>query len=173
MKKSKEDFLEKWDIRIMLVGFILMVVGMTHQAFKPEPMAVQAETSEQQTTTEPKMFNRDVTMQDTALIASLVLAEADGESEYGKRLVIDTVLNRVESDDFPNTIREVVYQPYHYSSVWDGRIGDFSDIDDAFDLVVEELINRTNSDVIFFRTERFHEYGTPWQKVGNHYFSTK
>lgn len=91
----------------------------------------------------------------------------------GKRLVIDTVLNRLDSSDFPNTVYDVVYQPYHYDPAWDGRIDLFSELDDAFKLVVDEIHNRTNSEVLYFRTDNYHEFGTPMDQVGNHYFSTK
>lgn len=114
-----------------------------------------------------------ITMDDAVLIAKLVLAEAEGEPEMGKRLVIDTVLNRLESEDFPNTVYDVVYQPYHYDPAWDGRIDLFSELDDTFKLVVDEIHNRTNSEVLYFRTDKFHEFGTPMEQVGNHYFSTK
>ena len=114
-----------------------------------------------------------ITMDDAVLIAKLVLAEAEGEPEMGKRLVIDTVLNRLESEDFPNTVYDVVYQPYHYDPVWDGRIDLFSELDDTFKLVVDEIQHRTNSEVLYFRTDKFHEFGTPMEQVGNHYFSTK
>lgn len=114
-----------------------------------------------------------ITMDDAVLIAKLVLAEAEGEPEMGKRLVIDTVLNRVDSSDFPNTVYDVVYQPYHYDPAWDGRIDLFSELDDTFKLVVDEIQHRTNSEVLYFRTDKFHEFGTPMEQVGNHYFSTK
>lgn len=114
-----------------------------------------------------------ITMDDAVLIAKLVLAEAEGEPEMGKRLVIDTVLNRLDSSEFPNTVYDVVYQPYHYDPVWDGRIDLFSELDDTFKLVVDEIQHRTNSEVLYFRTDKFHEFGTPMEQVGNHYFSTK
>lgn len=44
------------------------------------------------------------------LIAKLVEAEAGNQSELGKRLVIDTVLNRVDHPNFPDTVNAVVYQ---------------------------------------------------------------
>ena len=46
------------------------------------------------------------------------MAEAEGECEEGKRLVIDTILNRVDSEHFPDTVYEVIYQPNQFSSMW-------------------------------------------------------
>lgn len=36
----------------------------------------------------------------------------------------------------------------------------------------EELENRTDYDVIFFRTERYSDYGVPMFQVEHHYFSS-
>lgn len=44
--------------------------------------------------------------------------------------------------------------------------------DKLVQLVREELENRTNYDVIFFRAERFSDYGVPMFQLGNHYFSS-
>lgn len=109
--------------------------------------------------------------EEVELLALLTMAEAEGESDYGKRLVVDTVLNRVEHPDFPDTIYDVIYQPYHFESVWNGRIERCDVTADVLNLVQEEMTNRTNNDVVFFQTESYSHYGSPLFKVGNHYFS--
>lgn len=55
------------------------------------------------------------------LLAKLAMAEAEGEDKTGKALVILTVLNRVESDRFPNTVSKVIYQKNAFTPVWNGR----------------------------------------------------
>ncbi|NMA92310.1 MAG: LysM peptidoglycan-binding domain-containing protein [Firmicutes bacterium] len=63
---------------------------------------------------------------DLDLFARLVHSESAGEPYLGQVAVAATVLNRVDSYRFPNTIREVIYQVsdgyYQYSPVQDGRI---------------------------------------------------
>lgn len=105
------------------------------------------------------------------LLALLCMAEAEGESEKGKRLVIDTVLNRVDSKHFPNTISGVIYQKNQFTSMWNGRANRCYVKNDIYKLVKEELKSRTNSTVMFFTAGRYGAYGTPMFKVGNHYFS--
>ena len=39
-------------------------------------------------------------------------------------------------------------------------------------LIEEEVRNRTNSDVMFFRAKKYSNYGVPMFSVGNHYFSS-
>lgn len=51
-----------------------------------------------------------MTQEEIELIALVTMAEAEGECEYGQRLVIDTILNRVDDPHFPDTVHEVVYQ---------------------------------------------------------------
>lgn len=58
---------------------------------------------------------------DEEILMKVAMAEAEGESTKGKALVILTVLNRMESDDFPDTVAEVVFQDNQYSPVSDGR----------------------------------------------------
>lgn len=118
------------------------------------------------------ILNDDISNEDIELIALVTMAEAEGECEEGKRLVIDTILNRVDSDSFPDTVYKVVYQPSQFSSMWNGRV-DRCYIDDyIYQLVIEELRNRKNYDVIFFTADRYGNYGTPMFQIGNHYFSS-
>ena len=57
--------------------------------------------------------------------------------------------------------------------MWNGRIDRCHVTDDIISLIYEELANRTNFDVIYFRTDRFSDYGYPVFQVDNHYFSSK
>ena len=110
--------------------------------------------------------------EDMELIAQMTMAEAEGESEYGQRLVIDTILNRVDSSTFPDTVYDVLYQPYQFSSIKDGRFARCHVKKELYELVVEEVHNRTNYDVIFFRTGHYSKYGTPLFKEDSHYFNS-
>ena len=100
-----------------------------------------------------------------------VYIEAEGECEEGKRLVIDTILNRVDSEHFPDTVYEVVYQPNQFSSMWNGRVDRCEVRADICDLVYEELESRSNYDVVFFTAGEYSAYGVPMFQVENHYFS--
>ena len=104
--------------------------------------------------------------------ALVTMAEAEGECEEGKRLVIDTILNRVDSVYFPDTVYGVVYQANQFSSMWNGRIDKCFVDDDICQLVEEELHSRTNVDTIFFTAGEYGKYGRPMFQVGNHYFSS-
>ena len=112
------------------------------------------------------------TQEEIELIALVTMAEAEGECEYGQRLVIDTILNRVDNSHFPDTVYDVIYQENQFSSMWNGRVDRCYVKDEIVDLVKEELKNRTDYEVIFFRTERYSDFGVPMFQVEHHYFSS-
>lgn len=56
------------------------------------------------------------------LLARLITAEAAGEPYVGQVAVGAVVLNRVRSGLFPATIAGVIYQPYQFETVLNGRI---------------------------------------------------
>lgn len=111
--------------------------------------------------------------EDIELIALVTMAEAEGESEEGKRLVIDTILNRVDSElsYMPDTVYDVVYQKSAFSSMWNGRVDRVEVTDEVVELVREEIEERTNYDVLYFHANKYSKYGTPLFSEGNHYFS--
>lgn len=115
---------------------------------------------------EPVMSREDV-----ELIALVTMAEAEGECEKGKRLVIDTILNRVDSEHFPDTVYDVIYQPSQFSSMWNGRVDRCEVLESICSLVYEELEERTNYEVMFFTAGNYSAYGVPMFQVENHYFS--
>lgn len=136
----------------------------------PEPIFVEASPiiTEESLKEEEELLSYD----DISLIALVTMAEAEGECEEGKRLVIDTILNRVDSEYFPDNVYDVVYQKSQFSSIWNGRIDRCEVREDICELVREELQSRTNTDVIFFTAGEYSKYGVPMFQVENHYFSS-
>lgn len=59
---------------------------------------------------------------DLYCLAHIINAEAgDDNCTHEHRIAVGSVvLNRVAADDFPNTIREVVFDPGQYSPTWNG-----------------------------------------------------
>lgn len=74
------------------------------------------ETRKQKEVEKPKLSNDEKYM-----LAKIAMAEAEGESLKSKALVIATVLNRVSSKKFPNTIKEVIFQENQFSPTSNGR----------------------------------------------------
>ena len=121
---------------------------------------------------EPVVEEYPLSQDDIELIALVTIAEAEGECDEGKRLVVDTILNRMDSGKYPSTAAGVIYQPHQFSSMWNGRSDRCSINENIIDLVKEELLDRTNYDVIYFTAGEFGQYGTPLFSIENHYFSS-
>ena len=64
------------------------------------------------------------TQADLDLLSRLIYAEAGCAwiPDWVQRMVGSVVLNRVESQYYPDTIREVIYQPGQYAPTWDGSL---------------------------------------------------
>ena len=108
------------------------------------------------------------------LLAICVQAEAGNQPLTGRRMVADVILNRVDDPDWPDTIEGVITQQYQFSSYWDGGMDRVYEPDElTIKAVKMELKQRSWPGLNYFRTGRYSSYGTPWKKVGDHYFSTK
>ena len=74
---------------------------------------------------EPKIeepVNQILSNEEIDLLARLVRAEAQTEPLEGKIAVACVVLNRVESPQFPDTIKDVIYAPGQFQPVQNGEI---------------------------------------------------
>lgn len=159
------------------------VSAQVEETVQPEPEAEIASTDESvEEPTKVEAINKTeklpaskkptLSQKDIELIALVTMAEAEGESEKGKRLVIDTILNRMDHPSWPDTAYGVIYQKGQFTSMWTDRVKKCYVREDICQLVREELESRTNSKVVFFRKYNYGPYGTPFDKVGNHYFSS-
>lgn len=104
-------------------------------------------------------------------LARCVEAEAGDQSELGKRLVIDVILNRVDSSKFPNTIEDVINQPYQFSVVLNNSINEVTPAENTYQLIAQELESRENTEVLYFRMDYYHQDTTPVLQEQDHYFS--
>lgn len=64
----------------------------------------------------------EYTEDELKLLACLVHAEAGNQSYEGKLAVANVVLNRVKSGKFPDTIKDVIYQPGQFSVAKNGSL---------------------------------------------------
>ena len=101
-----------------------------------------------------------------------VEAEAEDQSEEGKRLVCDVVLNRYNAGNY-SSFRDVIDAKGQFSCVGNGSILKKTPSLEIYTLVIEEVNEQSNKDVWYFRTERYPSYGSPLFKVGDHYFNRR
>lgn len=70
----------------------------------------------------PVKTSHGFSQEDIDLIARTVHGEARGEPYIGQVAVAAVVLNRIESEKFPNTPSAVIFQPMAFTAVADGQI---------------------------------------------------
>lgn len=107
------------------------------------------------------------------LLAAVVEAEAGNQDMIGKRLVVDVVLNRVDSPLFPDTITEVLEQPGQFTTMWNGAVEDAGwhmQEDDYTAVMTEVTGKRLDYDIYFFTAGEYNASCKPAYIHGDHYF---
>lgn len=117
-----------------------------------------------------------ITENERETLARLVYLEAGGggQSYLGQKAVVEVVLNRVLSDEFPNTIDDVIYQKNQFSPAKYIETTTPTQIQyDVVDKVLSEIYPVLNTNVLFFSTKQYNDL--LYEKIGDHYFcySTK
>lgn len=113
----------------------------------------------------------DLTSEEISMVAKLISAEAEYQPFEGKKLVASVVLNRVDSDTFPDTVEEVIFQDDQFSVIKNGAWDKAIPIEEDFEAVQQELKHRSNHEVLYFTAGGYGDYGQPAFKAGEHFFS--
>lgn len=109
------------------------------------------------------------------LLSRLVTAESRGEPFEGQIAVAEVVLNRISSDEFPNSLYEVVYQVNQFEPVHNGMIDEPATEESRN--AVDEALNNSNiaHNAVFFYNLQTAE--SRWldqfpiiTQIGNHTF---
>lgn len=140
--------------------------------YSGETPAVKAMEADEPSEPVEEIWPYPLTQEEIDLIALITMGEAEGESELGKRLVIDTILNRKDDPAFPDTIHDVIYYPNAFSVVNNGRLDRCYVMPEIVEPVKEELLERTNYDCVYFCSTGYSKYGTPMFQEDHHYFSS-
>lgn len=136
-------------------------------ATAPEQETEKAERS--------KIGSMDWDSDDAYRLAKIAMAEAESEDTEGKALVMLVVLNRVWSDEFPDTIEEVIFQKGQFSPISNGRYDEVEPDEDCYRAL--QLI-RTEWDESHGATYFESKIDSTWHsenltflfKHGKHYF---
>ena len=90
--------------------------------YEPDELDTQEGETETEVNYYPEFtYSKDWSVEDSYLLAKIAMAEAEGCNTRTKTLIIMSVLNRVWSDEFPDTIEEVIFQENQFSPINNGR----------------------------------------------------
>ena len=101
--------------------------------FEPQ---TEEESSEVEVDYYPEFtYSKDWSAKESYLLAKIAMAEAEGCNTQTKTLIIMCVLNRVWSDEFPDTIEEVIFQKNQFSPIDNGRWDRVEPNEDCYEAV--------------------------------------
>lgn len=132
-----------------------------------------------ETIEEPNEMKEYFETDEGELFLKCVYAEAGNQKYEGMRKVACVILNRKEGSDFPDTIEGVITQKlkvYMFSSYPNGIKKwekEALKSDTCKQAIWDEINERTDTEIVYFRTGRYSDYGTPAYIVGEHYFSRR
>ena len=115
------------------------------------------------------------TQEDADLIKRVAMAEAGTEGPDGLWMVCSVIVNRLNDDAYPSTVKGVIYQKNAFSSIHDGNFAKVSEISDeceeawqriesgdvcpeiiAFETIESNALDRWFSEAFTFRHHRFY-----------------
>ena len=119
---------------------------------------------------EPALPDCPYTKEEIELMARVVMSESSILPIEGKQAVAQTILNRLESGRWGNTVSEVINYPSAYSTADNG------DPSEECYYAVMGAIDYPNAfptDMYYFRTDYPHSFGYEYLIIGNTYFNTE
>lgn len=102
-------------------------------------------------------------------LAKCVEAEAGNQDIVGKRLVVDVILNRVDSDLYPDDIKAVISQDGQFAVYKYGTMMKATPSEETCRAVEMELEHRIDTEIMYFASSGY--ISKPAYKHGGHYFA--
>lgn len=131
----------------------------------------EAEAVEAEEVTYENRWGIQLTDEEVDLLAKILWIEARGESEAGKKAVVEVIFNRIISEDFPDTLYDVLSQknPTQFAS-WKLR-NTAEPTEKEYTAIYEVLSGKTSlvkNDTVYFATKKLTRNLDV--KIGGHYF---
>lgn len=104
------------------------------------------------------------------ILAKCVESEAGNQGLMGKRFVVDVILNRIDSETFPDDALAVISQRGQFSVWSSGKIHRTEPSEETYEAIRLELEHRTDDKILFFASGNFNKCCVPAYRHGDHYF---
>lgn len=113
-----------------------------------------------------------ITNEQLDLLERCVMAEGGGESYDCQVAIACVIINRVLSDKYPNNVEDVIKQSGQFST-WPTMIENANPTNEVKQAVREALTSEMiPENVLYFRANRYHRWGSRYCRMDNTYFST-
>lgn len=110
----------------------------------------------------------DLTLDEIRLLARVIWVEARGESDEGQQAVAEVVLNRIASDNFPDTLQGVIYAEGQFRSL--PYLQEAEPYQAQYKAIERAMYGPyvLPEEVVHFATYKATDY--VWGQIGGHYF---
>jgi spore germination cell wall hydrolase CwlJ-like protein len=107
----------------------------------------------------------EVSTEEVTLIARLVIGEAEGESFEGKKLVAETILNRLVKGGFGTSVKGIIEFPGQYDARWNASLWAREPKEEDLKAVRDAIDNPTLPiDVVFYVNTKHLPRGNGWRE---------
>ena len=157
--------------RIMIfTGVVFFTPITTEETAKIESKEVVVVNSNENYVCE--WLDMEISKEEFELLCRTTFCEAGNQDFETQKMVCLTILNRIQSEKFPNTISGAVYDKNAYEvTTW----SDFETKEwtEQAEYAVLSALKENNhpGDMYYFRTEHFHTFGESYLKSDDLYFS--
>ena len=149
---------------IILLSLVLVFVMNINTQQETVPELKTIPITKEVETVEPTIVSVAAEPTEDYLIASIVMAEAEGEEMVGKVAVASVILNRCEL--WNKTVFEVINEPNQFAKGKEPNADCIRAVEIARD--TRDLYPKN---MVFFRAAHYHTFGNPFLVIGGHYFS--
>ncbi|WP_332696148.1 cell wall hydrolase [Halalkalibacter lacteus] len=178
-----ESLDDKEDVTKSVVEEVLLNISTRHDSTSDVLKELEKVKGENESITIPERSNEEMNMVEAEFVwlAKMIYCEAKGESLEGQIAVGAVILNRVESDQFPNTVEEVILEKtsgtYQFSPAGSGAIYSAKPDANSIEAAKRALEGEdpTNGSLYFYNPDKT---GDQWIRtrtvstvIGNHVFS--
>lgn len=125
--------------------------------FEPEPEPA-----------DPRYSEIELSFAERQLLARVIWAEARGESPEGQQAVAEVVLNRILSDNFPEDVRDIVYQEGQFRTL--SQLSKAEPGQAQYQAIESAFYGpyMLDTDVVYFATYETND--NVWGQIGGHIF---
>ena len=165
-KRMDKSFDLIFTFSVVITLALVLVFIITIEEPEPIPEVSSKPIIKEVESVEPTLVSIAAEPTEEYLIASIVMAEAEGEEMIGKVAVASVILNRCEI--WNKSVSEVINEPNQFATGKEPN-------EECLRSVEIAMENRDlfPKDLLYFRNAHYHEFGCPFLVIGHHYFSTE
>lgn len=115
-------------------------------------------------------WNIQLTLEEIELLSRTVQLEAGGEIKESKYATTETILNRISSEKYPNTLQGVLSQKGQFSTWKDINSEKAVPSTDTYEAIVHVLMGQTNMVACSILQFNNQPIGNNSIKIGNQYY---